>query len=139
MKNYLNIGLISIFLALLFLSPIGKISSEFIDKFLFSFNSSGEIRLSISPLRIPDGASTNYCEIFTTTSGTKIQIFTVAQDGKRYCSEPNIDNGTDPLIPFKLKNDTTIFWLGTGVLVVDTSSNNPFRGSKNDKDVGAFQ
>ena len=125
--KYVLIGFISI----LFLASNGYQLFAAIDREIFRKSSNGEIRLNLTPMKIPSNAPNTYCTIFKDKNGKSTDIITY-QDNQRYCGQfYDLRESTGKLTPYKLTKEGVLYWAGPGKVVMDITSQDPIKRLEN--------
>jgi hypothetical protein len=110
----------------IFLSPfLMKVSVEF-DRKIFAYNALGEVSLSSSVFKRPQGSSPDYCKRFIKNDGKEIDITSVDHDGNVYCGYfVGMYSDTHLMIPYNKTGKGIEYWAGPGNILVDTLSQDP--------------
>lgn len=106
---------------LLFASLIFRLSTDLYaraDRFIFSWNSQGEIPLSASIFKIPPTQNANYCLQFIDQNHEKIPIISQRDDGQ-YCGEFwKFKKDKYLLLPYKILNEKQVLYWASPTLKI---------------------
>ena len=123
-KSHSKLGLKLGALVLLLSPVLGKFSYETyaaLSRQIFLMNSNGEIRLDVSPLKIPqDKPNDNYCNQFKNSDGNPLDIFSLGNDGNAYCGNfLGLYDQQPVYLPYKLINDKqAMYWASPELKII---------------------